>query len=263
MTLRTCALAIAAAVLLAGGPAGCTAAATAPATLCGSQSLAVSGGEYTIQNNEWGSSARACVTTSGGASFTVTSSAITIATNATAGAPGGYPSIYKGCHWGACTAGSGLPVQVPGILPGTVTTSWSTSQPGGSSIYSATYDIWFNTEPASRGKPDGTELMIWLNRHGPVHPTGHLAAAGVRVGSRGYDVWVGRRSGWRAISYLMTSPATSVSNLDLQPFAADAVSRGYLRDSWYLTGVEAGFEIWQGGTGLATGSFSVTVAGGG
>ena len=263
MTLRTCALAMAAAVLLGGGPAGCTAAATAPATLCDSQALTVSGGEYTIQNNEWGSSARECITTAGGAGFTVASSAIAIATNVTAGAPGGYPSIYKGCHWGTCTAGSGLPIQVPRILPGTVTTSWRTSQPGGSSVYSVTYDIWFNREPVSSGKPDGTELMIWLNHNGPVHPTGHLAAGGVLVGGRGYDVWVGRRSGWRAISYAMTTGTTSVTNLDLQPFVADAMSRGYLRESWYLTGVEAGFEIWQGGAGLATRSFSVTVAGGG
>ncbi len=263
MTLRTCALVMAAAVLL-GAPAGCASTAAAPAALCGMQTLPVSGGEYTIQNNEWGSSARECVTTGGGTGFTVARSAIAIATNATAGAPGGYPSIYKGCHWSACTAGSsGLPVPVAGIQPGTVTTSWRTSQPGGSSIYNVSYDIWFNREPAFTGKPDGTELMIWLNSSGPVHPTGHLAAAGVPAGGRGYDVWVGRRSGWHAITYEMISSTTSVSDLDLQPFVADAMSRGYLRNSWYLTGVEAGFEIWQGGAGLATRSFSVTVAGGG
>ena len=261
MTQRTCAFAMATVLLLGGVSAGCTGTA-AVATLCDSQTLSVSGGEYTVQNNEWGSSARECVTTNGGTGFTVASSAIAIATNATHGAPGGYPSIYKGCHWGACTTGSGLPVPVSGIRPGTVTTSWSTSQPGGSGIYSATYDIWFNQEPVT-GTPDGTELMIWLNHNGPVHPTGHETAGGVSLGGRSYDVWAGRRGGWKAISYAMTNGATAVSNLDLQPFVADALSRGYLRSSWYLAGVEAGFELWQGGAGLATGSFSVIVARGG
>ncbi len=40
------------------------------------------------------------------------------------------------------------------------------------------------------------------------------------------------------------------------------VSRGYTKSSWYLIDVEAGFELWQGGAGLATNSFSVNVAGG-
>src|SRR5262249_8138130 len=44
---------------------------------------------------------------------------------------------------------------------------------------------------------------------------------------------------------------------------ADAVSRGYISSSWYLIDVEAGFELWQGGAGLASKSFSVKVAGGG
>ena len=39
------------------------------------------------------------------------------------------------------------------------------------------------------------------------------------------------------------------------------VSRGYTKSSWYLIDVEAGFELWQGGAGLATNSFSVSVAG--
>jgi hypothetical protein len=261
MNLRRCALAAAAALLLGGVTAGCAAPA-GPAALCASQTLSVQGGAYTIQNNEWGSHARECIAADGGTGFTVTESAIAIATNATSGAPGGYPSIYKGCHWGACTTGSGLPVRVSAIQPGTVTTSWSTSQPGGGDVYSVAYDIWFNREPAS-SRPDGTELMIWLNHNGPVHPTGHEAASGVVIGGRGYDVWVGRRGGWKAITYAMTSGTTAVSGLDLQPLAADAMSRGYLRGSWYLASVEAGFELWQGGAGLAVTSFTVTVARGG
>jgi cellulose 1,4-beta-cellobiosidase len=36
---------------------------------------------------------------------------------------------------------------------------------------------------------------------------------------------------------------------------------GWIQKSWYLIDVEAGFELWQGGTGLATDSFAVNVRG--
>src|SRR5262245_7777465 len=130
--------------LLAACPPAARSAAATTTTLCRSQTLPVGSGGYTVQNNEWGSSAPECITTDGSTDFTVANSSIANATN---GAPGGYPAIYKGCHWGACTPGSGLPIHVSGIHPGTVTTSWSTSQPGGRSDYDVAYDIWFNQTP--------------------------------------------------------------------------------------------------------------------
>jgi len=257
----TRALALAAALLAVAGtlalilPAASSQAAT-PA-LCKSQTAPVASRGYTVENNEWGSSEPECITTNGNASFSVSNSSIA---NSTYGAPGGYPAIYRGCHWGACTRGSGFPIQVSDIGTGTVTTSWSTTQPGGSNDYDVAYDIWFNQTPTTSGQPNGTELMIWLNHNGPVQPFGSKVASNVSIGGRGYDVWFGQQ-GWNTLSYTMTTGTTAVSNLDLQPLIADAISRGYLKPSWYLIDVEAGFEIWQGGTGLATNSFSVTVAG--
>jgi Glycosyl hydrolase family 12 len=257
--------ALAAALLTAGGvvavslPAAGSEAATTPTTLCHSQTTPVDSKGYTVENNEWGSGEPECVTTSGSAGFTVANSSIA---NSTYGAPGGYPAIYRGCHWGTCTPGSGFPIQVSGIHAGTVTTSWSTSQPAGSSDYDVAYDIWFNQTPTTSGQPNGTELMIWLNHNGPVQPFGSKVASNVSIGGRGYNVWFGNQ-GWNTVSYTMTSGTTSVSNLDLQPLIADAVSRGYIKPSWYLIDVEAGFELWHGGAGLVTHSFSVKVAGGG
>ena len=256
--------ALAAALLAAGGavavslPAANSEASVTPKTLCQSQTAPVDSRGYTAENNEWGSGAPECITTDGGAGFTVAKSSIA---NSTYGAPGGYPALYRGCHWGACTPGSGLPVKVSDIHAGTVTTSWSTSQPGGSDVYNAAYDIWFNTTATTTGQPNGTELMIWLNHNGPVQPFGSQAASNVRIGGTKYDVWYGNQ-GWNTVSYTMSSGTTSVSNLDLQPLIADAVSRGYISPSWYLIDVEAGFELWHGGAGLATHSFSVKVAGG-
>jgi cellulose 1,4-beta-cellobiosidase len=61
----------------------------------------------------------------------------------------------------------------------------------------------------------------------------------------------------------MTRQTTSVRNLNLGHIARDAIHRHYLSASCYLISVEAGFEVWRGGRGLATTSFSVNVDGSG
>jgi len=138
-----------------------------------------------------------------------------------------------------------------------VTTSWSTTQPAGSA-YDVAYDIWFNQAPATNDQPNGAELMIWLNHHGPVQPFGSRVGTATIRGVR-YQVWEGQQSWGNVISYTMARPTTSVSNLDVGAVAAYAVRRGAIQKSWYLIDVEAGFEIWRGGAGLATNSFSVNV----
>jgi hypothetical protein len=253
----TAALLLAFAVItgLVGGTA-----AHAATSLCQSQTAGVSSGTYIVQNNEWNSSASECVTTDGNADFTVANSSISNATN---GAPGGYPSIYQGCHWGSCSAGglTSTPIQVSNLTPGKVTTSWSTTQPGGSNDYDVAYDIWYNQTPTTTGQPNGTELMVWLNKNGPIQPFGSVVASNVSIGGHTYNIWEGQMSVWDTVSYVMTSPATSVSNLDVGTLTQDMVSRGFTKSNWWLIDVEAGFELWQGGAGLATNSFSVNLNG--
>jgi glycosyl hydrolase family 12/cellulose binding protein with CBM2 domain/putative Ig domain-containing protein len=238
-----------------------TPARAATTTLCNSQTASVGGGSYIVQNDEWDSSAAECVTTDGSADFTVANSAISNATN---GAPGGYPSIYQGCHWGACSSGglAATPVQASSLGPGKVTTSWSTTQTG-TGAYDVAYDIWFNRTATTTGQPNCMELMVWLNHQGSVQPFGSEVAGGVSIGGHSYDVWEGGNSFGDTVSYSMTTGTTSVTNLDLAPLVQDAITRGYLSSSCYLIDVEAGFELWQGGAGLATKSFSVNVGTGG
>jgi cellulose 1,4-beta-cellobiosidase len=238
-----------------------THAQAATTQLCGTtQTTPVSSGAYTVQNNEWNSSASECINTDGGADFNVANSAIS---NSTSGAPGGYPSIFKGCHWGNCSTGSGLPLQVSTVEnPGTVLTSWNTTQTG-QGAYDVAYDIWYNHTATTPGQPNAEEMMIWLNHQGSVQPAGSVVASNVSIGGHTYNIWRAQMSSWIDVSYVMTSPSTSVSNLDVGLLAQDSVQRGTLSTSDFLIDLEAGFELWQGGAGLATNSYSVTVNGNG
>ena len=244
------AVAGAAALALATGPAA------ADTTTCNGQgTISVGGGEYTIQANEWNSSAQQCITYTSGTAWSVSTANFNLGTN---GAPATYPSIYKGCHWGACTTGSGLPIQVSNL--GSATSSWSTTQPG-SGAYDVAYDIWYNSTPTTSGQPDGTEMMIWLNSRGGVQPFGSQTGT-ASIAGHNWNVWTGQQTSWKIISYVLNPGATSVSNLDIKAMTNDAVSRGSLNPSNYLLDAEAGFEIWQGGQGLATNSFSFSATAG-
>ncbi|MBZ5521865.1 MAG: hypothetical protein LAP21_06455 [Acidobacteriia bacterium] len=224
--------------------------APAQTTLCGRQpAFPVSDGAYNVQSNEFHSRDRECIRVNG-AAFTVVESEIT------SGGPGAYPLIYKGCHWGTCTSKSGLPVQVSTLRR--LKSDWETRQPA-SGDYVTAYDIWFNTTPTTRGRPDGAELMIWLNHTSGLRPEGSKIASGIRIGGAAYDIWANRKSGGNYLAYVRSRPTASVSDLDLGAFIRDAMGRGYVDGDWYLISVEAGFELWQGGAGLETVAFSATL----
>ncbi|KAA2252259.1 cellulose-binding protein [Solihabitans fulvus] len=247
----------AAALAIAVGAAGIVIAAPtaqAATTTC-SGTGTISTGDYLIQANEWNSSSPQCITYTGGTAWSLTTANF----NLNGGAPATYPSIYKGCHWGMCTPNSGMPIQVSNL--GSATTSWSTSQPA-SGAYDVAYDVWFNSTPTTTGQPDGTEVMIWINSRGGVQPFGSQTGTS-SVDGMNWSVWTGQQTSWKIISYVLNPGATSVSNLDLKALFNDAVARGSINPSNYLIDVEAGFEVWRGGQGLGTNSFSVTATAGG
>jgi chitodextrinase len=251
--LRTAAAAAALAV------SAVTSAVAAPAafadtTTC-SGTATIPAGEYMIQANEWNSSDRQCITYTSGTAWSVSTANF----NLSGGAPATYPSIYKGCHWGLCTPNSGLPIQVSNL--GSAVSSWSTVQPG-SGAYDVAYDLWFNSAPTTSGQPDGTEIMIWLNSRGGVQPFGSQTG-NANIAGHNWNVWTGQQAGWKIISYVLNPGATSLSNLDTKAMIDDSVARGSLNPAHYLLDAEAGFEIWQGGQGLATSNFSFTATAGG
>jgi chitodextrinase len=215
-------------------------------------STKVQNNKYVIQNNNWGDTTTQCITTTENG-FSVTTASHNKPTN---GAPGSYPSIYAGCHYANCSTGSGLPLQASSSQFNTINTSVSMSYPG-SGTYDAAYDLWFDPTPRTDGQNTGAEVMIWLNHTGPIQPVGSRQTT-VSLAGATWDVWFGN-SGWNVISYVRTSPTNSIS-FPVNTFYSDAVNRGYAQRSWYMTSVQAGFEPWVGGVGLAVNNFSYSLA---
>jgi hypothetical protein len=214
----------------------------------------INSGQYTYQQDEWNSTAQQCATVNG-VGFTLTNANFDLPTN---GAPATYPSLFRGCHWGACTSSNPFPIQESNVA--SASTSVSITQPSGYNN-DAAYDIWFNQTSTTSGQPNGTEIMIWINHQGSPQPFGSQTAT-VSIDGTSWAVWTGRQSSWNIVSYVRQTPVTSVNNLNLLPFFSDAVSRGSLEASWWLIDVEYGFEIWTGGQGLAVSGFSVSAAAG-
>jgi len=72
-----------------------------------------------------------------------------------------------------------------------------------------------------------------------------------------WDVWYGNY-GWNVVSYVRQGAVSSI-NFTVASFYQNMVSRGYAQNSWYLTSVQAGFEPWVNGTGLAVNNFSYSI----
>jgi hypothetical protein len=207
---------------------------------------------YVVQNNRWGASTTQCidVTTNG---FTITQAQHNNPTN---GAPASYPSVFLGCHYTNCSPGTNLPMQVGQISSATSSISYTYVS---GATYNASYDIWLDPTPRTDGQ-NGTEIMIWFNRQGSIQPIGSVVGSAT-IGGRTWEVWRGN-PGWNVVSYVAPSPITSW-NFSVLDFIADVRSRGVITNSWYLTSIQAGFEPWINGTGLAVTAFSAAVNGGG
>ncbi len=211
-------------------------------------------GNYVIMNNRWGSNSPQCInTTSNGFSITQQDG-----TGNLSGAPVSYPALYLGCHYSNCSPGSPLPAQISSM--GNANSTISVTYPGGGT-WDAAYDIWLNADTNVSGVQD-TEIMIWLHHQGSIQPIGSQTGS-VTLAGRSWAVWTGSNGQNNVVSYVSSSAITSLS-FNARDFILDTFSRGsqYGNTSWYLTSMQAGFEPWIGGVGLAVNSFSATIGGG-
>ncbi|WP_377270977.1 cellulose binding domain-containing protein [Peterkaempfera sp. SMS 1(5)a] len=223
--------------------------AQADTQICDQYGTTTVAGHYVVQNNRWGTSATQCinVTSSG---FQLTQADGSVATN---GAPKSYPSIYNGCHYANCSPGTNLPAQIGSIgsAPSSIAYTYVSN-----AVYDASYDIWLDPTAKKTGV-NQTEIMIWFNRFGSIQPIGS-STGNATVGGRTWDVWTGNNGSNNVISFVAPSALSSWS-FDVKDFINATVSRGMAQNSWYLTSIQAGFEPWQNGAGLAVNSFSSTV----
>jgi Glycosyl hydrolase family 12/Cellulose binding domain len=206
-------------------------------------------GRYVVQNNRWGTSAQQCINVTA-TGFSITSQQ---GSNPTNGGPVSYPSVYYGCHYTNCSPGTNLPMQLSRI--GSVSSSISYQFVSGA-IYDASYDIWLDPTPKTDGV-NQQEIMIWFNRQGSIQPVGS-AVGNTTIGGRSWQVWQGSNGSNNVVSYVAPSAITSW-NFSVLDFINDVRNRGAITNSWYLTSIQAGFEPWQGGTGLGVSSFSASV----
>ncbi|MGW8063097.1 GH12 family glycosyl hydrolase domain-containing protein [Streptomyces ziwulingensis] len=232
-----------------------TAAAPAQAdtTICEPFGTTTIQGRYVVQNNRWGSSATQCVTATD-TGFRVGQADGSVPTN---GAPKSYPSVFNGCHYTNCSPGTNLPARLSTISGAPSSISYGFV---GDAVYNASYDIWLDPTPRTDGV-NRTEIMIWFNKVGPVQPIGSPVGTAT-VGGRTWDVWTGSNGANDVLSFVAPA-AISAWSFDVMDFVRATVARGLAGNDWYLTSVQAGFEPWQNGAGLAVHSFSSTVETGG
>lgn len=236
-----------AALLAAGGFVAVVAANPAHAeNICGRYESRVVNGRYVVQNNRWSDvpPISQCINTSsmGGAGFTITKQDASARTD---GPPLSYPSVFVGCHYNNCSPGTNLPIQVKSISKATTGISYTYVS---NAIFDASYDIWLDPEPKKNGV-NQMEVMIWLNKQGSIQPIGSLQG-NVTIEGKVWQVWLGWNGQNDVISYVATS---SISNylFSVLAFLDDVRKRGKITYDFYLTSIQAGFEPWKGGVGLA------------
>ncbi len=208
------------------------------------QKKRVSNGDYCIHSDDFGSFT--WLHNGGEQGFIVTKSAAD-GSRVTA-----YPEIFRGWQWGIGTNGD-WPVRVSADNVPRADLRVSQTWEG---TYDASIDMWFSTYPDKITQANGAEIMIWLS-----HPNALAGGSKVSVDGTGWylNEWItsGHGLSWPVIIFTHTTQISSVKGLWLNPFFRIAESHGWLKSSWYWTGIAAGFELWRGGRGLSVSYFSV------
>jgi hypothetical protein len=220
--------------------------------LQGSTSTPVKGGEYIVMGNVWGSNHgdQTLEVDPDGTYFRVI-----LSTHASTSVAA-YPFIFKGKHWSSATSKyNPMPIRIDEIESAPFT--WVIDTAGVTGTYNCAFESWFSD--VNTGSNYKAELMIWINRGGGAGPGGSPQDT-VEIGGHTWEVSYASAAswGWNYIAYKIQQVTDNVS-LDLKDFMRDALTRGYLYSTWYLHNMEAGFEIWRGGQGLATLEYEATV----
>jgi hypothetical protein len=171
-----------------------------------------------------------------------------------------FDSVVLGWHFQKPTTPylTGLPMQLSSDQP--VQTNWTyhLSQNGPNSTFNIAYDLWLHTiaDPAMDNPSD--EVMLWLYKQGNIQPVGSPGVS-VTIDGTGWTLWTGLRSGWQVHTFVRNTNATGAQSFNLSDFLNYLVSHQGLSPAKYLTGIEAGSEVWLGNAELDTSSYSTDV----
>jgi Glycosyl hydrolase family 12 len=205
---------------------------------------------YNVYNDD-GAGDSTCLFNDGNAGFIITRSV-------THDAWGSYPDVSQGWQWGVSAAHAPVyPVQVRDA--GMPVTSIYTRQTY-RGIYNTAYDIWFSKTAQRTGQDNGAEVMIWLTHPGVSLFGGEWPVVRIE-GVRFYLMqWRAFHNNtyWNYMAFVAVSPRSYFRNLWLDPFFRYAEHIGKLSKNWWLTSIDAGFELVSGGRGLAVENYSLT-----
>lgn len=211
-------------------------------------------GNYEVNNNNFVGKPECLTGENGVPGFRVNYS------GATSNSPGSdaFPNMFVGCSWGRCSSHSWLPAKLSAV--GNPKTTFDGTE-NASGIWGAGYDMFLDPQPLRDGQA-GVETMIWLNSRNAENPATHGDWPLVTIdGTQWWAMtWQTRndKHHWRYVQFRRKTPTTSVKNLPLGPFLNYLRQKGWVTPNWHLLNIEAGFEIWSGGTGLTLNHFSVS-----
>lgn len=219
-------------------------------------------GKYYVNNNLWGQddgtgtqcvwdTSRSGDTVGWGTNYTWTSKA------GKENSVKSYASTVLGWHWGWKTdkAATELPVRVGDRKP--VRTSWEFSVGSDPGTMNVAYDLWLHAKNNADWQDRPTdEVMVWLDRQGGAGPLGTKYGS-VSLDGTMWDIYQGD-IGWKVYSFVRRANTTKAS-LDLDDFTQALVRRKLLGNDKYLSGIEAGSEVFRGSGRLDTKAYSVDI----
>jgi len=232
-------------------------AVTAASTSSCAPYAAITAGKYWINNNTWGSNAgkgSQCIARtrfSGGTLGWTTTYNWTGQYNAVKS----YASVVLGWHWGLKRSGTGLPTKLQAGK--NIKTGW-TFTPAKSGTFNVSYDLWLHTtaSPTYNSTPTD-EVMVWLYRSGGAGPLGTKVAT-VTIANTKWYLYEGTTS-WKVYSFVRAANTTKAT-LNLKAFLTYLRTHRGLSGTKYLSGVEAGTEVFTGAGKLTTTSYSAGVS---
>jgi hypothetical protein len=180
----------------------------------------------------------------------------------------GYPALVRGWIWynsagsiWASASDTTFPVQMSHLQ--SFFSNWTMTVPTNGEKYNSSYDIWLDTQSNPNLKAQ-YEVMIWLNYKGPAYngsdflPIGTKVGTNVTIGGHVWDIWTGNNGTNNVYTFRRTTNTSSVNNLNIGALLLHAQNAGFIQSSYYLLGVQAGWEIVSGGA-FTTTSYTTTI----